>query len=110
MRRIRTKNNWNIQAKMQRDFDTFWDCYPRKVAKQAAFLVWNRIYSRLPAMKLLIQIIQRQIEHYEWDKADKRQYIPHPRTWLNQGRWEDDIGFTPESKTGINIGSQRERF
>ena len=26
----------------------------------------------------------------EW-KKDNGKYIPHPSTWLNQRRWEDDV-------------------
>ena len=35
-------------------------------------------------------------------KLKDKKYIPHPATWLNQGRWEDEI----EIETNENIDYQ----
>lgn len=70
-------------------FDEFWQHYPRKVGKDAARRAWDRCK---PSAELLLQILavlewQRKTE--AWTK-DGGQFIPHPATWLNQGRWEDE--------------------
>ena len=38
-------------------------------------------------VEVLIDAIKQQKETSQW----KSGYIPHPATWLNQGRWEDDV-------------------
>ena len=76
------------------EFERFWKLYPRKIGKRAAWLVWQRqIAPRgvLASMKvgLVIDALTRQVEggHFSADNA----FIPHPRTWLHQGRWEDEV-------------------
>ena len=41
-------------------------------------------------MDVLIAAIERQKQSQQWIKDDG-QYIPNPATWLNQGRWEDEV-------------------
>ena len=34
----------------------------------------------------------KRLEHRHWDASpENRQYIPHATTYLNQGRWTDEI-------------------
>jgi len=76
-------HNGNSYSK---DFLEFWECYPRKVGKRAAFKAWKRLKSELPPLDALIDAINRQRASPQWREG----YIPHPSTWLNQGRWEDE--------------------
>jgi hypothetical protein len=80
-------------ATYSQDFDAFWQAYPRKTAKGAAFKAFDarRKAGTLPALSVLIQSVQ---EHMRYDRAWRRdggQYIPHPATFLNQERWLDDF-------------------
>lgn len=71
-------------------FERFWAAYPRKVAKDAARKAFDK---RKPDSELLAQMleaIRAQKQSDDWLK-DGGQFIPHPATWLNQGRWQDDI-------------------
>ena len=75
-------------------FERFWKLYPRHIGKRAAWLVWQRHVdqsSLLASLKedAIIEALTRQVEggHFSTDTA----FIPHPRTWLNQGRWDDEI-------------------
>jgi len=77
------KNKKNIYTS---DFLTFWAAYPRKIGKQAAFKAWQK--NNLPSLDNILQSIGRQKQSDQW--KDER-FIPHPATWLNQGRWEDEI-------------------
>ena len=65
-------------------FDLFWKEYPRKVGKEAARKAFAKI--KVP-VETLIDAIAKQKQSDQW----KRGYIPNPATWLNQGRWEDDL-------------------
>lgn len=71
-------------------FDTFWEGYPRKTGKGAAEKIWRRIKpSHLVVGKMLLAI-GKQMKTVQWQKDDG-QFIPHPSTWLNQKRWEDEV-------------------
>lgn len=77
-------------------FDDFWNAYPRKVGKDAARKAFER---RKPGDELLSSIlsaIETQARGEAWRK-DSGQFIPHPATWLNEGRWQDEaVSLPPE--------------
>ena len=41
----------------------------------------------------MIQAVEKQKQSTQWQR-DGGQYIPHPATWLNQERWEDEVTTT----------------
>lgn len=71
-------------------FDQFWSAYPRKAGKQNAIKAWGKISPDQPLLKTILENIQARLDSGEWDKG-KPQFIPHPATYLNGGRWEDEI-------------------
>lgn len=74
------------------DFDDFWALYPRRVAKKDARNAWNKI-----GPKHRPQILAALFEWARiWNARGEVQYIPHPATWLNGERWEDD--FPPDHR------------
>ena len=69
-------------------FQRFWSAYPRKVSKSCCEKAWQRI-NPCPA---LTEIILSAVEAHKGTKQwQDKQYIPHPSTWLNQKRWEDEL-------------------
>jgi len=71
-------------------FDEFWKNYPRKIGKQAAFKAWKRLKFPQSLLPIILSAIEKQKTSTQW-KRDNGQFIPHPTTWLNQGRWDDEI-------------------
>lgn len=69
-------------------FDRFWQVYPRKVGKQAALREWKKIKPDDGMTDRMIAAVEVHKGTEQWRK-DGGQYIPHPRTWLHQGRWDD---------------------
>lgn len=69
-------------------FAEFWKAYPKKVGKQDAIQAWNKLAPSEDLRAVLLQALERQKRWPGWLK-DKGQYIPHPATWLNRKRWED---------------------
>lgn len=67
-------------------FETWWTAYPRKVAKDGAQKAYTAAVKRGAEPPVLLAAVQRA----GW--PDEAQFIPHPATWLNQGRWQDDPG------------------
>lgn len=76
------------QITLRARFDRFWQVYPRKVGKDAAWREWLK---RSPSDDLtgeMITAVERDKASPQWRK-DGGEFIPHPRTWLHQGRWQD---------------------
>jgi hypothetical protein len=69
-------------------FDAFWSVYPRRVGKKAARSKWDVAIKTTDP-----QVIIDAAKAYQFDTREGGQFIPHPTTWLNQGRWDDE--FTP---------------
>lgn len=69
-------------------FEKFWQAYPLKVGKQAAKRAFERA-RKLTTLDNMLSAIEKQ-KHWDQWKKDNGKYIPHPVTWLNQGRWDDD--------------------
>lgn len=67
------------------NFETFWKEYPRKIGKGAALKAWKR--NGIPDLDILLTALSKQKKSKQWEDS---QFIPHPATWLNQGRWEDE--------------------
>ena len=72
-------------------FSEFWQAYPKKVGKGYAFECFKKIKPTKELVDIMIEAIKKQKKSDMW-KRDKGQYIPNPSTWLNQKRWEDDLG------------------
>ena len=69
-------------------FDHFWKAYPKKKAKESAQKSWDRqkLNSKLAE---IIAAVEAQKRTTDWTRESGR-FIPHPATWLNSHRWEDD--------------------
>ena len=70
-------------------FAQFWERYPRKVGKGAARTAYARA-RKVVTLAVLLEALDRQIEVWTW-KQTASDYIPHPKTWLHQERWNDAI-------------------
>ena len=70
------------------DFETFWKAYPKRIGKGAAYKAWLKAK---PVLAVVLQALSWQKETDQWAKDDG-QFIPHPSTYLNQRRWEDEKG------------------
>lgn len=66
------------------EFELFWKDYPRKVGKGAAYARWR---SKSPPLDAVLAALKVQKRCEQWQDMS---LIPHPETWLNQRRWDDD--------------------
>lgn len=80
----------NIKQNISPLFDRFWNAYPRHVNKQGAIKAFNKANIDSEMLETILAAIERQKASDQWTK-DNGQFIPHPATWLNQRRWEDEI-------------------
>ncbi len=78
------------------DFLDFWKQYPRKISKRVAEKSWQKLSTGEQAAAL--EALPNHIEY--WRKAETQQtFIPHASTWLNQGRWEDELELPAKQNT-----------
>lgn len=70
-------------------FLEFWTAYPRKVGKQEALRIYLKLKPDQELHSKILQAVHEQKASEPWVKDDGA-FIPHPKTWLNQGRWDDE--------------------
>jgi hypothetical protein len=75
---------------IEEKFKAFWKAYPRNVGKGAAEKAFAKIKPSDKLLETMLNAIETQKKSADWQR-DGGQYIPHPSTWLNQKRWEDDL-------------------
>ena len=68
-------------------FNQFWEAYPKKVGRDAALKSWEKVK---PPIDDVIYSLAWQKQTEQWSK-NNGQYIPNPSTYLNQGRWKDEM-------------------
>lgn len=69
-------------------FSRFWQAYPRKVGKADCVKIWKRKGLEKIAGKIIDSVQYHKDNDSTWENT---QYIPYPSTYLNQGRWEDEL-------------------
>jgi DNA-binding transcriptional MocR family regulator len=71
-------------------FSEFYSAYPNKKGRQKAEAAWKKINPDKTLQAEIMAGLERAKQSRDWQK-DGGQYIPHPATWLNGRRWEDDV-------------------
>lgn len=71
-------------------FAEFWSAYPLKKAKATAEKAWAKLKPSADLQAAILSAIAAHKLSADWMR-DGGQYIPHPTTWLNQRRWEDEV-------------------
>ncbi|HEY5632020.1 MAG TPA: hypothetical protein VIR31_07810 [Nitrososphaeraceae archaeon] len=84
----------------QNDFDLFWKHYPKKVGKDKALIAWKKKKNK-PSIQEIIEAVQR----YKLSKSVRDGFTCNPATWINEGRWSDEVQLSPENMLpeGMNI-------
>lgn len=70
-------------------FGLFWKSYPKKVARQDAERAWKKANIN-GEFESVISALEEQKRSEDWTK-EKGKFIPHPASWINKRRWEDEI-------------------
>ena len=76
-------------------FDSFWVCYPRHVAKAAARKAWAKLSPEQQTAAIIGIVAWRPIM-----LTKDAEYLPHPASWLNGERWEDEL---PRQTTSVHV-------
>ena len=78
-----------IVEKWQMQFKDFYNRYPKKIKKKDVEKWFSKNKPSDELFDLIITSLDKFKNSQEW-KKENGQYIPHPTTWLNQKRWEDE--------------------
>ena len=70
-------------------FDAFWNAYPRKKDKAKAMQAWQKIKKEPDVLEKILSALEWQGRSDDWTK-DGGKFIPHPSTYLNGRRWDDE--------------------
>jgi uncharacterized protein YdaU (DUF1376 family) len=71
---------------ISKDFDIFWEAYPKKKKKEDARKAWN---TTRPNIEVVLKALQWQKQSPEWFKQ-AGQFIPYPASWIRSHAWEDE--------------------
>lgn len=75
------------QAARERDFaEEIYQAYPKRVGKPAAKLKIKKALAEVPFERLL----ELTIAYAQAVNGQDPQFVPHPATWFNQARYNDD--------------------
>jgi hypothetical protein len=77
------------------DFLAFYKSYPLKKARPKAFKAWLKVNPQNGLVEEIMTALETQKKSIDWQK-NNGEYIPHPATWLNDRRWEDEIAAPAE--------------
>jgi len=75
-----------VITKSENDFLEFWNLYPKKKKKKEALNAWLKVS---PPIQPVLNAIGWQKQQQDWIKEDGK-FIPHPATYINGHRWEDE--------------------
>lgn len=71
-------------------FARFYAAYPKHVSKAAAWKAWQRLKPSDELLTRMLVALERHRRLPQWTK-NGGEFVPHPATWLNQCRWEDEV-------------------
>ena len=91
------KQNKELNELQEKQFDKFWQAYPKKVSKKQAQKSWKKINPSLELFEKILKALEMVKQTEQW-KKDNGKFIPYPATWLNQERWADEIKMMQDNK------------
>lgn len=90
-------------------FNQFWEEYPKKVGKGKCVEWFNKNKPSKELIDKIVLSIESQKKSQMW-KKDNGQFIPNPFTWLNQGRWEDELEEYQDTPKQKGYMTEKEKF
>lgn len=74
------------------EFENWWSYCPKKVGKDAAWRLWQKVVGiNGTTPDLLVTALRKQLKVHHFRGRDGKQYYPKPANWLKDGCWKDDL-------------------
>lgn len=77
------------------DFAAFYAAYPKKIKRHEALKAWRQLSPDIDLQRRMIEALEWQCLQPGWQEKGGK-FIPHPASWLNGRRWEDEPFHTPD--------------
>lgn len=71
-------------------FDVFWEAYPRKTEKPRGEKAFHTHVKDEFTLNAILANIRARLAAGDW-RLDRKKFIPHPATYLNNARWNDEV-------------------
>ena len=85
----------NIKKDLEKEFEEWWQFYPKRVGKLAAY----KSFCKARESVTLDCLVERAALYGRMLKmTNSEKYTKNPTTWLNGGHWEDDYSDTKVSR------------
>lgn len=84
------ENQRNEPCAGAKDFEIFWEAYPKKLDRIKAQRAWNATASIRPPLSTLLSALDTLTQSRDWNK-DEGQWIPYASSWLRGRRWEEIV-------------------
>ena len=78
-------------------FEKFYEKYPKHVGRIAAEKAWEKAVKKVEPNVLVVSA-EIYANHVKGSQIPMK-FVPHPATWLNQGRWEDELSHVGDKTT-----------
>ena len=80
------------------EFGNWYHSYPRKVGRKDALRAWRKIKPTSEPAASMTRAIRNQVAQHHFQNGQGEDFVPNPATWLNQGRWDDEIAESPQAR------------
>jgi len=97
--------NKNLTAHLPKQFDEFWNAYPKKADKRPAQKAFASALKRSTFEELMAGVIA----YKELVKDTDVKFIKNPATWLNADAWENEIQPSAESEAAERARLRKQR-
>jgi len=77
-------------TELKESFNLFWLEYPRKISKGTAEKAWIKIKPSKELVEKIILSVKNHKNTKQWKESEGK-FIPHPTTFLNGKRYEDEL-------------------
>lgn len=96
----------NLDKKLEPEFETFWQLYPKRVAKKNAFEAFKTARKKV-SLETIINGLKIYCVNIKAKQTEEK-YIKYPQGWLNGERWTD--GLDPEAKEQFEAQQRHARM
>lgn len=88
---ITTDKNRGEEIRIEESmFDRVWSVYPKKIGKKEAQRAFDKLKADSELTERIVSAIALAKTTSQW-KDNEGRYVPHCATYLNQGRFEDEL-------------------
>ena len=86
---IRIQSPKSVKTLAPDNFNAFWSVYPKKVGKKDALKAWQKLKPDDALTKTIVGGVRKWQASKQWAE-DGGRFIPHPATFINGERWNDE--------------------